>query len=244
MLLDYGLFRARRVLGLAVPNPIRIAGMTIHYGDAELFEQLFHEIFIDRIYSFPGAPTALRIIDAGANIGLATLFFSREYPDAQIDCFEPNPEAFALLERNIAANRVRATAHRVAVGAKDGEGEFFYLPGVTGDCYSSLRELREEFHPNGRFRSRQIQVQSLRPFLEKPVDILKVDIEGGEGEVLPNVAEQLPQVRNLVMEFHPLRGAALLGDMLNLLDKGGHRYEVEQASNRSASGSLVRSTGP
>ncbi len=58
-------------------------------------------------------------VDAGANIGTHSLFFSRAVgPAGTVYAFEPDPRAFALLEANIARNNtVNVRAQRAALGA-------------------------------------------------------------------------------------------------------------------------------
>ena len=63
-----------------------------------------------------------RILDCGANIGLATLYFKLLYPGACITCFEPGAEAFRVLEANISANQLEeVTAFPVALAREAGE---------------------------------------------------------------------------------------------------------------------------
>ena len=45
-----------------------------------------------------------RILDCGANVGLASLFFKRRYPAARITAFEADPALFAILDANLRAN--------------------------------------------------------------------------------------------------------------------------------------------
>ena len=85
------------------------AGLTFEYppnADAEA-EFLYEEIFVRRSYiahgvciPSTGAPV---IIDAGANLGLFSLFALRENPHARIYAVEPASAAFACLERNLAS---------------------------------------------------------------------------------------------------------------------------------------------
>jgi FkbM family methyltransferase len=229
-----------------MPNPITIAGMRIRYGDPDLFRLTFREIFIGRAYAPPGEVAARRIIDAGANIGLSTLFLAREYPEAHILCFEPNPESAALLAWNINANNVSATVYPFALGAEDGEREFFYLKGESGDIgHSSAHALRDVFHAQEAVGSHTLPIRSPRPWLEEPVDVMKMDIEGGEGEVLAASEDLLGHVRHLVMEFHHIPRTVLLGEILNILERAGHIYELDaKASNRPGAVALIRTAIP
>ncbi|HET9857138.1 MAG TPA: FkbM family methyltransferase, partial [Chthoniobacterales bacterium] len=50
-------------------------------------------------------PPALRpkiILDIGSNIGASILYFHRQFPDAKIFGFEPHPDTFRILEKNVA----------------------------------------------------------------------------------------------------------------------------------------------
>ena len=58
------------------------------------------EIFIARDYDFPVHREIRTIIDAGANIGLSSVFFAHKYPRARVVAIEPEAENFALLQRN------------------------------------------------------------------------------------------------------------------------------------------------
>src|SRR4029077_8096895 len=50
------------------------------------------------------AASTPRILDCGANVGVASLFFRRRYPAARITAFEADPALFALLDANLATN--------------------------------------------------------------------------------------------------------------------------------------------
>ena len=73
------------------------------------------------------------IIDAGAHIGFAAIWFSRLYPDAVIICIEPDPANFEMLEANTAAlPNVRVIC--AAVGARPG---FVEVSRETGSSWAS-----------------------------------------------------------------------------------------------------------
>src|SRR5881392_2923492 len=49
-------------------------------------------------------PAALRpkiILDIGSNIGASIIYFHRQFPDARIFGFEPHPDTFQILEKNV-----------------------------------------------------------------------------------------------------------------------------------------------
>jgi FkbM family methyltransferase len=59
------------------------------------------------------------IIDAGANIGLATLWFKAQYPKATVISIEPDTENFAVLKENVIADNTTLLVHG-AVGSRPG----------------------------------------------------------------------------------------------------------------------------
>lgn len=65
---------------------------------------LFEEILICGEYNlnFPRNLNARTIIDAGANIGLSSLYFKKRFPSSKIISIEPNEENFQILQMNIA----------------------------------------------------------------------------------------------------------------------------------------------
>jgi hypothetical protein len=73
----------------------------------------FNEVIVKRWYDhpFPGVPQL--IIDAGANVGYASVRFAELYPNADIVAIEPDRGNFAMLQQNVAPYpRVRGHARR------------------------------------------------------------------------------------------------------------------------------------
>jgi tRNA1(Val) A37 N6-methylase TrmN6 len=75
----------------------------------------FEEVFIQKIYdvALPFAPKT--IIDAGSNIGLASLFFKWKYPDAEIVSFEIEANNFELLQKNVGAYKDIKPVKKVSI---------------------------------------------------------------------------------------------------------------------------------
>lgn len=91
-----------------------------------------HEIFAENLAAHGlTLPPGAVVLDVGANIGLFALYVRDCCSDARIVAFEPMPEAFAALERNMAALDPPALAVPLALGAGSGWAEFDYFPGVS-----------------------------------------------------------------------------------------------------------------
>lgn len=135
------------------------------------------------------------IIDAGANIGLASLYFTTKFPSAQIVAVEPSKDNTVLLAKNLAGTNARI--HRAAIhsGAPvitlfdPKQGEWGYSTHKSGRRPAATLDTV----PCVKFRD-------LIEANEKPF-ILKVDIEGGEkGEF--NDDEILSQFAVIIVELH------------------------------------------
>jgi hypothetical protein len=89
---------------------------------------LYREIVTERTYQQQGITLAdgAVIFDVGANIGLFTIHLARSVPHAQIHCFEPIPDLFEILTRNLAEHAPHAHAHHVGLAARDGDAVFTF----------------------------------------------------------------------------------------------------------------------
>ena len=63
--------------------------------------ETFRQVFIHKEYDFVLEKPPQLIVDAGANIGLASLYFASKYPDAKIIAIEPEASNYELLQRNV-----------------------------------------------------------------------------------------------------------------------------------------------
>ena len=155
------------------------------------------DIFVRKLYD-ARAQQVSRVLDLGANIGLATLYFASKFPNAQFACVEPSPENCAVLLEVLIQNRIRATVIEAAIGVESGDAELFMGPDPTA---YSLVPPPERF--NRMQRVRQIDMPSLLHNLGwDHVDLLKIDIEGYEADLFRSRAGWLAKVRHIVGEAH------------------------------------------
>src|SRR5215475_12556495 len=61
---------------------------------------LYEHILLEREYAFDLPFSPKFIVDAGANIGMASIYFARRYPGAKIFAIEPETSNFAILLKN------------------------------------------------------------------------------------------------------------------------------------------------
>jgi len=81
---------------------------------------VLRQIFVDDELGFELSQPPANIIDAGANIGLASIRFAERWPDANIHAIELDPANFEVLQRNVAPYR-GITPHLAALWGNDGQ---------------------------------------------------------------------------------------------------------------------------
>jgi FkbM family methyltransferase len=159
---------------------------------------LFEEIIINAEYALePSEPPSV-IIDAGANIGLTSVFFANRFPTARIIAVEPEPANFELLKKNV-AYYPNVTPLRAALWKEDGNVTLFD-PG-SGSWGFQTREQRDGESGTGSVPSMSIATLMARCSLQW-IDLLKVDIEGAEKEVFERAEAWIERVGILMIELH------------------------------------------
>lgn len=158
-----------------------------------------HEVFFENVYRFAGAldRPVHRIVDLGANVGYSCIYLLHRFPAARLIAFEPHPLHVHLLEKNLELNGFlpRVKVIPAAAGAR-----------VRG-CY--LSDAGSSSALRSSPASDTIAVRCVDFFAcvgAEPIDILKIDIEGGEYEILEDRRFALLSVRRLVLEWHAAGG--------------------------------------
>lgn len=173
-------------------------------------------------------------VDVGANIGVHSIAMARNVPEGHVHAIEPVPAARALLQTNIARNAIpNVTVHPVAIANTAGHAIF----NVTKDSvYSSLSAT-------GRDRvveQHEVAVETLDRLFPGGIDVLKIDIEGGELDCLHGATRLLGgrrRPRIIVCELSSQNHDAIGSDPrgpLNLLQDYGY------TPYRCVDGSMLR----
>lgn len=146
-------------------------------------------------------------VDVGANWGYFSLLGAGLVgPSGRVVALEPHPALFDALADNVRRNGLsQVTALRVAAADRNGE---MNLAGFAGDGENSgLSRLTDG--PDSSAPNFNVQTRLLEELLDErgvgPVDLLKMDIEGGEGLVLPTLGGGLSsgRYRHVLLELHP-----------------------------------------
>lgn len=203
--------------------------LTFACHDVRMFDDAHREVFDEEVYRFTSVTARPYIIDAGANLGLATCYFKTRYPGATVLAFEPDPRMCALYARNVRENGFDAvTLKTTALAGQKGMARLFgdvaaAAPHALGN---SLREEWGMQQPDSA--AADVRTEPLSPYLDRTVDLLKLDIEGMEAEVLSESASCLGRVRQIRMEVHQTRVRPhMLADVEALLRTAGFDVRID-----------------
>lgn len=186
---------------------IRLPGIKLSFFKWKETLYIFTSIFLKKEYNFKTNSTTPFILDCGAHIGLSVLGFKKQYPYSKIIAFEPNPRTFKLLKLNVEQNNLKnVTLVNAALSDKE-TSTFLYLgrskqPKETwGDTL-----VKNWFQLRGGHKKIKVKTVKLSNYINRPVDFLKIDIEGAETKVLEEIGDKLSFVKNIVFEFHVIPG--------------------------------------
>ena len=186
---------------------------------------LFEQIFVNGDYFFVSKNAGPFILDCGSNIGMSIVFFKALYPKAKIIGFEPEESTYALLEKNIASNDFKEVQlHQVALGMEDATISFFVDPETPGSLAMSTirsRSLNKEI---------VVRQRKLSTYIDREVDLLKLDVEGAELAVLQDLVSTgtITRINQMIVEYHHNihKSQEAFSSFLGQLEKSGFGYQI------------------
>jgi len=133
------------------------------------------------------------VLDLGANIGMASLYFGRDWPQAWIAAVEPDQENFDILRRNVSGYDIQP--FHAAVASADGKVSII-TPGA--DSWAKQTTIDS----GGSVRA--MSISSLLAHAPKGATpfICKIDIEGFEAELFSKNLEWIASFPVIVIELH------------------------------------------
>ena len=155
----------------------------------------FNKTWRSRWYSDRDYAKLLHEDDLGANIGLTSLWLAHRYGSARVIAVEPWPQNARLARLNLERNNVQAEVVEAAIGPRDGQAIF------SGGGDSNMGHV-------GGSDGMPVSMLSMKTLLQHlpdgaEVDLVKMDIEGGEQALLAENVDWLRRVKAIIAEFHP-----------------------------------------
>lgn len=200
-----------------------IKGKETHFVDPASFLSAYGEIWERKCLDLGDIDRPLYIIDGGANIGLASLYLGERYPGSEIFSFEPDPEVFQALRKNVEqCSDSLIKCFKLGLAGEECVRHFFQEGADGGGFYSTKSGGNKV----------EVKCDVLSKYLDRSVDLLKLDIEGAEYEVLCEAEDQLKNVNHIFLEYHKFDDtSATLSSVIALLERSGFELYVESGRN-------------
>lgn len=201
---------------------VRLRGSRYTFGlrtsEIYVLEEVFNYGLYDLISDYVPRPGWV-VVDVGANVGVVSMRAAEQ--GARVYAFEPNPECFGRLLRNIVGNGLdhRIQAFNAALGDEVAEGAMCVSKGgTTGGTVVMAGDAQDP---------RPVTITTLDRMAEalgvKQVDLLKIDVEGAEVAVLRGASKVLGFTQRMIVEYH---SRALLEEVQEL--SRGWGFELER----------------
>ena len=162
----------------------------------------YEQVFLKHEYDFEVSRPPRFIVDAGANIGLASIYFASRFPEARIIAIEPENSNVAVLRLNT-RDYPNITVFAGALWGRDETlhvidndyGKWGFMTAPVGDAQAPPGVVTQDTHG--------ISVPSLmeRYGIDR-IDIFKIDIEGAEKELFADCGAWIDRVDALIVELH------------------------------------------
>lgn len=172
------------------------------------------------------------VFDIGANIGFFSLFSASAFPKCTVYSFEPNTENFAIFTQSLQVNKIKNVfSVNAALGNEEGILKLYHSRNTGGHSLVNQSGFmqRNKLEQND---FEEVKVESFRNFIAKEaiqhIDFLKMDIEGGEYDILLNLSDNdFKKIKRIAMEYHFV-DENRNGDVLKkLFNHQGYHVEME-----------------
>jgi FkbM family methyltransferase len=194
-------FLAAKVAGrpLTIRKSISEAKHPLYLRVATTDVSVYRQIFVERHYDIPLDSTPGVIIDAGANIGLSSVFFALKYPAARILAIEPDKDNFEMLSAN---TREYSNIRPLNAALWSEEGEISLVDSGEGSHgFQTRKDLIQGETPLRSIKA--VTIPSVkRDYQFSKIDLLKIDIEGAEKEVFETSKDWINDVQAIMAEVH------------------------------------------
>ena len=197
-------------------SKVRVIARAWDYGDLLVGEEVFREGIYDFVNS---SVEPAKIIDIGGHIGFFSKLYKHRYPGVPIVVFEPHPENFSLLVRNLK----KLDGIQVNNYALSDESKKMRMSGLGGQS-KRLSNTKGGVLVEVRRASSEISFDGISSV------ILKIDTEGEEFKILNDLLPDLPADVLIFVEVHG--GVESAFAMEKLLSESGFavtwKHEDEQ----------------
>jgi FkbM family methyltransferase len=158
------------------------------------------------------------VVDVGANAGMFTHLLWSIKPEAEIFAFEPLPRLNQKIRAWADRTRAKLTLFQRAVSDRCGTATF-----CVDTENDTLASLQLEGDQRNGFQVETVTLDSAVP--DRPIFLIKIDVEGFEPAVLAGAKKTIQNARFLVIEAHDKEALAKLAEKL------GSEWQSEQVGS-------------
>jgi FkbM family methyltransferase len=166
------------------------------------------------------------ILDVGANIGELSIYFARLHPDCRVIAFEPAPENIEGFRTNLAMQAPPlANLELVTEAVSDRPGRIAMAVGAGLLNTTVLEANRERMGAIDGVRELEVSADTLDNFCARlgvdEIDLLKIDIEGGEPSLAKAVAAMKGRIHSAFVEISTYNTLAAYARLIDAFEQAG-----------------------
>ncbi len=172
------------------------------------------------------------VFDIGANIGIFSCWAAHSYKDIKIHSFEPEFSNYEILKEQIEINSfTNINVHKSAISSKKGVTKLYMSPNAGGHSVVGLKEFSNR-NSIKLDEYQNVETIDLSTYLKtqniKKIDFLKMDIEGGEYDILYNLKkETFDVIDRISMEYHYVDESKNGDELKKFLIKMNYSVEIK-----------------
>jgi FkbM family methyltransferase len=200
----------------AAAHRLRDSGLTIYLRhrtrDIDIFNEVFGRGPEAASYAPPrqlaealDAKAGPTILDVGGNIGLFGAYAAGRWPGAKIRSYEPDPTNLPIISRVISVNGLQGRWALEPVAVANSEVDLPFVSGLFAESKLATIPQASAHHPLAARadEGETISVHAVDLFeQDHDVDLLKMDIEGGEWSILTDPRLDSLKADAIVLEWH------------------------------------------
>lgn len=165
------------------------------------------QIFGDRECDIPELGVVRVVLDLGAYVGYASSYLAEKYPSAEILAVEPNPQNFSVLKENLSAF---PNAKPLMFAIADSEREAAKFVVTRGSEWAG-RLVSDDTNTVDVVKTKRID-SVLNEYGFTRIDLVKIDIEGGEVDLFNSSVDWCDKVRFILVEVHSQEASRAMYD--------------------------------
>jgi len=177
------------------------------------------------------------ILDIGANVGIFSYFIKKKFPSANLFSFEPDKKLIPIIKKNLSQfNNYHII--EAAISSYDGEIDFFYNID-SSQVNSTEIDALLPFTTKDQMQNNKVNCKTIVSFCKEnninSIDVLKIDIQGGEYKALKS-SESVFKITNQIL----IEICFLMPEAIPLINLVSNYYKKQEPINEIIMGADLR----